>query len=83
MRPVLGLTSVISKIHLLQSPAPSFVVVLNLFHIPAIKILHGFQCGVAVEYEVEEQTNLRTLNLDQKLVSYPSHSPCSFNQQDW
>lgn len=41
----------------------------HLFHIPAIKILHGFQCLVAVGYEAEEQASFRRLNPDQKVNS--------------
>lgn len=38
----------------------------HLFHIPAIKVLHGFQCLVAVGYEAEEQARFRRFNPDQK-----------------
>lgn len=67
---MLGLTSVISKLHLLSilftPPTSSSVAVLHLFHIPAIKILHGFQCFVAVGYEAEEQASFRRFNPDQE-----------------
>lgn len=52
----------------------------HLFHIPAIKVLHGFQCLVAVGYEAEEQARFRRFNPDQKkmcLLSYYSSSPSS------
>lgn len=83
MCPVTGLTSVISKFHLLSSSSPpllpplSSVAVRHLFHIPAIKILHGFQCLVAVGYEAEEQASFRRFNPDQKayLLLYYSSSP--------
>lgn len=64
---MLGLTSVILNLHLLSMLfTPSSVAVLHLFHIPAIKILHGFQCFVAVGYEAEEQASFRRFNPDQK-----------------
>lgn len=57
-----------SPLHLIHpSPCPSSVAVLHLFHIPAIKILHGFQCFVAVGCEAEEQASFRRFNPDQKL----------------
>lgn len=68
----MGLTSVISKLpsplHLIHpaSSSSSSVAVLHLFHIPAITILHGFQCFVAVGYEAEEQASFRRFNPDQE-----------------
>lgn len=58
-------------------PPLSSVAVRHLFHIPAIKILHGFQCLVAVGYEAEEQASFRRFNPDQKayLLLYYSSSP--------
>lgn len=56
-----------SPLHLIHLPLLlSSVAVLHLFHIPAIKILHGFQCLVAVGYEAEEQASFRRFNPDQK-----------------
>lgn len=51
-----GSHSVISKFSSppLIHPPLSSVAVFHLFHIPAIKILHGFQCLVAVGFEAEE-----------------------------
>jgi len=42
------------------------VAVSHLYHIPAIQILHGFQCFVAVGYEAEEQASFRRFQPDQK-----------------
>lgn len=60
----------------------SSVAVRHLFHIPAIKVLHGFQCLVAVGYEAEEQARFRRFNPDQKektclLLYYSSSSSSS------
>lgn len=64
----MGLTSVISNYHLLSILFTPFssVAVLHLLHIPAIQILHGFQCLVAVGYEAEEQASFRRFDPDQK-----------------
>lgn len=64
---MMGFTSVISNYHVLFILFTFFspVAVLHLFHIPAIKILHGFECLVAVGYEAEEHASFRRFDPDQ------------------
>lgn len=76
----MGLTSVISNYHLLSILFTPFssVAVLHLLHIPAIQILHGFQCLVAVGYVAEVQASFRRFDPDQKGSLMYSYSKKKF-----